>query len=327
MTMRIGLLIAGRRSAAEAVSVARAAEQAGVAEIWLSEDYFENGAFVVAAAVAGATARANVGLGVINPWTRHPMLIAMEFASLRELIPGRAILGLGASNRGWMQDHCGIPFRAPVAVLREATQIIRGALDGERVTFSGQHFTVDAQLAHPQSEPTRIYLGVKASHMMTMAAKHADGVVLSVMTSPGYVRWVRDKVGLGVDISAYIMAACGAGVRAEMGRRVASYLGIHGVHDITIQGGLDPDTARRFQEARVMGRSADSYVTDEIVDTFAIAGDFDTCFAGLDRLAQAGLDSAILLDPGDDTVEGLLSTASAYQRRQPVTAEERTGKR
>lgn len=311
--MRIGLLIAGRRSAAEAVSVALAAQQAGVAEIWVSEDYFENGAFVVAAAVAGATASPKVGLGVINPWTRHPMLIAMEFASLRELAPGRTILGLGASNRGWMQDCCGIPFRAPVSVLREATQIIRGALDGERVTFAGQHFTVDAQLAHPQSEPARIHLGVKGSHMMAMAAKHADGVVLSVMTSPGYVRWVRDKVGSGVDISAYIMAACGSQARAQVRGPLAGYLGIHGVHDITIQGGLDPDTARRFREARLAARSAESDVTDEIVDTFAIAGDPDTCSVGLDRLAQAGLDSAILLDPGDDTVEGLLDMASAYQ--------------
>jgi 5,10-methylenetetrahydromethanopterin reductase len=325
--MRIGLLIAGSRSACDAVSVAQAAEQAGVGELWVSEDYFENGAFVVAAAVAGATTRTTVGLGVINPWTRHPMLIAMEFASLRELAPGRATLGLGASNKGWMQDRCGIPFRAPMSALREATQIIRGALDGERVAFVGQHFTVDAQLAHPQSEPARIHLGVKGSRMMAMAAKHADGVVLSVMTSPGYVRWVRDKVGLGVGISAYVMAICGSQARAAVRAPVASYLGIHGIHDITIQGGLDADAARLFREARLAGRSAEVYVTDEIVDTFAVAGDLDTCFSGLDRLAQAGLNSAILLDPGDDTVQDLLNVASAYQRRQAVAADERTDKR
>jgi 5,10-methylenetetrahydromethanopterin reductase len=324
--MRLGLLIAGRRSAADAVSVARAAEQAGVAEIWVSEDYFETGGFVMAAAVAGATTRPKVGLGVINPWTRHPMLIAMEFASLRELAPGRALLGLGASNRGWMQDRCGIPFQAPVAVLREAAQIIRGALDGERVTFAGQHFTVDAQLRHPQSELARIHLGVKGSHMMAMAAQHADGVVLSVMSSPGYVRWARNKVGCDVDICAYIMARCGLHSRVAVRGPVASYLGMHGIHDITIQGGLAPDTARRFQEARLSGRSAENYVTDEIVDTFAVAGDLQTCFAGLDRLAQAGLNSAILLDPGDDTVEELLSLASAYQRRL-VDAEERSDSR
>ena len=282
---------------------------------------------MVAAAVAGATTRPKVGLGVINPWTRHPMLIAMEFASLRELAPGRAILGLGASNKGWMEDRCGIPFRAPVSALREATQIIRGALDGERVAFAGQHFTVDAQLAHPQSETARIHLGVKGSHMMAMAAKHADGVVLSVMTSPGYVRWVRDKVGLGVDISAYIMAISGSRARVAVRPAVASFLGIHGIHDITIQGGLDADTARLFREAPLAGGSAESYVTDEIVDTFAVAGDLDTCFAGLDRLAQAGLNSAILLDPGDDTVQELLHLASAYQQRQPVSAKERTEQR
>ncbi|OBI40459.1 LLM class flavin-dependent oxidoreductase [Mycobacterium sp. E796] len=323
--MRVGLLIAGTRSAADAVAVAQAAEHAGVAEIWVSEDYFENGAFVLAAAVASVTTRPNVGVGVINPWTRHPMLIAMEFASLRELAPGRALLGLGASNQGWMQDRCGIPFRAPVSALREATQIIRGALDGERVRFSGEHFTVDAQLTHPQLEPARIHLGVKGSRMMAMAAKHADGVVLSVMTSPGYVRWVRERVGRGIDISAYIMAVSGAHARTAVRRPLARYLGIHGVHDITIQGGLAADTARLLQEARRAGREAEQHVTDQMIDTFAVAGDLGACFAGLGRLARAGLNSAILLDPGDDTVEELLGMANAYLRRQSMAANERTG--
>jgi 5,10-methylenetetrahydromethanopterin reductase len=325
--MRVGLLIAGSRSAADAVTVAQAAEHAGVAEIWVSEDYFENGAFVLAAAVASATASPKVGVGVINPWTRHPMLIAMEFASLRELAPGRALLGLGASNQGWMEDRCGIPFRAPVSVLSEATQIIRTALDGQRVAFTGEHFTVDAQLAHPQSERARIYLGVKGSRMMAMAAKQADGVVLSVMTSAGYVRWVRERVGPGVDISAYIMAISGAQARAAVRRPLARYLGIHGVHDIAIQGGLAADTARVFQLARRTGRAAEEHVTDEMIDNFAVAGDLGACFAGLQRLAQAGLNSAILLDPGDDTVDDLLGMASAYLRRRSVAADERTGER
>jgi 5,10-methylenetetrahydromethanopterin reductase len=297
-----------------------------VAEVWISEDYFENGAFVVATAVADATTRPKVGLGVINPWTRHPTLIAMEFASLRELFPGRVILGLGASNPRWMQDCCGIPFRAPVGVLREAVQIIRRVLEGERVKFTGQHFTVDAKLAHPQPKLTRIYLGVKGSHMMAMAATHADGVVLSVMTSPGYVRWVRGRLGPSVDICAYIMALCGSQARAKVRRPLGNYLGVHGVHDITIQGGLDIETARRLREARLTGRAAETYVTDEIIDTFAVAGDREACFAGLDRLAQAGLNSAILLDPGDNSVEDVLGLASAYQLRQPMHVDERTTK-
>ena len=148
MTMRLGLLIAGTRPTVDALLVARDAELAGAHEIWVSEDYFENGAFALATAVAMATSESIIGLGVINPWTRHPMLTAMEFATLAELASG-AILGLGASNRGWMQDRCGIPFQAPVTVLSEAAEIIRRALNGEHVAFTGQHFTVDAEFDTP----------------------------------------------------------------------------------------------------------------------------------------------------------------------------------
>lgn len=313
--MRIGLLIAGSRRASDAMSLARTAEQAGIAEIWISEDPSENGAFVVAGAIAGATAQAKVGLGVINPWLRHPMLIAMEFASLRELAPGRTILALGASNPGWIQERCGVPFRAPVAVLREATQIIRAGLDGERVDFAGQHFTVGAKLNHEQTEPAQIRLGVKGSQMITMAAKHADGIILSVMSSPRYVRWVRDKLPAGTDVSAYVVALCGPQARSQALRPLAKYLGIQGIRDITLQGGLDPEAAEYFRESWLSGRNAERYITDEMIDTFTVAGDLDACIVGLDRLARAGLDAAVLLDPGDDRVEDLLRLANAYQQR------------
>jgi 5,10-methylenetetrahydromethanopterin reductase len=313
MRLRIGLLIAGTRPVREVISVARAAEEAGVEEIWVSEDYFENGAFVLAAAVAGATSDPRIGVGVINPWTRHPMLTAMEFATLVELTDGRAILGLGASNRGWMQDRCGIEFHAPVAVLSEATEVIRRALGGEHVTFGGRYFTVDAALARPPTGLTPIYFGVKGARMLDAAAALADGVVLSIMSSPGYITWVRDRVGPHVDMCAYVLAMPGPRARASIRPWVASYLGIHGAHDITARGGLTAEAAIGFQQARVRGRSAADDVTEDMIDSFAVAGDLDACVAALDRLAAAGLDSAVLKDPGDASVDDLLQLVSAYR--------------
>jgi 5,10-methylenetetrahydromethanopterin reductase len=327
MTMRIGLLLAGTRPVGETISLARDAEQAGVEEIWVSEDYFENGGFVLAAAVAANTTRATIGLGVINPWTRHPLLTAMEFATLSELIPQRAILGLGASNQGWMQDRCGIPFRSPVGVLEEATDIIRNALSGHHVAFSGRHFRVDARLARPPTDHAKIYFGVKGPRMLASAARYADGVVLSIMSSPGYIRWVREKVGPGVDMCAYVLAACGSEARRDIRPAVAHYLGIHGVHDITTRGGLDAATANEFRQARLTGHSLDHAVTEEIIDNFAAAGDAHACLAALDRFCDAGLNSAILKDPGDSSVDSLLQLARTYRDRQLQTAHERTPNR
>src|SRR5262249_19996774 len=75
---------------------ARLAEELGYGTYWVPEDYFFRGAFTLASAVACSTRRMRVGLGVINPYTRHPALTAMEFAALTEIAEGRTVLGIGA---------------------------------------------------------------------------------------------------------------------------------------------------------------------------------------------------------------------------------------
>ena len=72
------------------------------------EDYAFPGAFSSCAAIAATTSKIKIGTGVINPFTRHPVLIAMELAALDQLSGGRAILGLGASIRLWIEEQMGI---------------------------------------------------------------------------------------------------------------------------------------------------------------------------------------------------------------------------
>src|SRR3990167_6506006 len=104
---------------------ARAAERAGLGSIWLIEDYFYPGAFALAGAAAAVTERVVVGLGVVNPYTRHPALLAMETAALVGVAPGRVVLGLGASNRVWIEERMGIPFTPPPASVREGVEVVR----------------------------------------------------------------------------------------------------------------------------------------------------------------------------------------------------------
>jgi 5,10-methylenetetrahydromethanopterin reductase len=135
--MKWAFSLSGGRPADEAVELACQVEQHGVDEIWVTEDYFERGAFALAGAIAAATRRARIGIGVVNPWTRHPMLTAMETAARAEIAPRRVILGLRASNSRWMQDQLGIPFEHPVSRLTEALEIIRAALDGRQLNHQG----------------------------------------------------------------------------------------------------------------------------------------------------------------------------------------------
>lgn len=314
----LGFSISGRRRASEAVEVAVVAERLGYEEVWLTEDYCERGAFVVAGAVALATTRVRVGLGVLNPWTRHPMLTAMETAALAELAPGRVILGLGASNEHWMEHGLGIPFRRPIALLEESVHVIRTALEGDRVTHAGDGFDVDAGLSFAPPGPIPIVLGVKGPRAMDLASRVSDGIVLSILSAAPYVAWVRGRVGPDLPLRAYVVFSCDDDATlARQGVRevVATYLGVHGDHPITRRAGLPPGLAASFREGWLEGRARVDLVTDDLLDVFAVAGTPAQCAAGLAALGDAGVDTVLIRDDVDADVERLLGEAADAHRR------------
>ncbi|MBU2664779.1 LLM class flavin-dependent oxidoreductase [Actinoplanes bogorensis] len=308
--MRLAFSISGHRDSAGAVRAAVAAEEAGFDDVWLTEDYFERGAFALAGAVAARTGSVRIGLGVVNPWTRHPALTAMEFATLDELSGGRAVLGLGASNQHWMTDRMGIPFDRPLARTLESVDLIRQLLTGSPVDFQGEFFRVDTKLSfRPVRTGPPIVLGVKGPRAITRGGAMADGLLLSILAGPGYVRWVRDRAGPSSELSAYVGIAVDddpAAARARLRPMVAQFLGVHGDHLITRQAGVSPDLAAQFRAGWLSGSPRTDLVTDELLNEVAVAGTTDDVAHGLSRLADAGLDVAVIRDdPAVDPVETL----------------------
>jgi 5,10-methylenetetrahydromethanopterin reductase len=307
--VKVGFAPSGTRRAGEAVAIAVAVERAGFDEVWLSEDYFERGAFAVAGAVAASTSRVALGVGVVNPWTRHPVLTAMEFAGLDELSAGRAVLGLGASNSRWMSDQLGIAFEAPLSRLVECVEIVRRVLAGAPVSHHGAGWDVEAALSFSPLRPDPpIVLGVKGRRALARAGQVADGVFLSVLSSPDYVRWARSQVARpDCTMSSYALLSCepdAAAARDAIRPAVAKYLGIHGDHDITRQSGIDPELAARFRAALLGGRPAVELVSDDLLDLLVVAGDREMCAAGLRRFQEAGLETVVLLEiPGSPTAD------------------------
>src|SRR5687767_11730890 len=224
-TASLGVALMHHETAAHAAVWARAAEGAGLGSAWIIEDYFHPGAFALAGAAGAVTERIAIGLGVVNPYTRHPALLAMETAALAGLAPGRVVLGLGSSNRRWIEAQMAIPFKTPLGGLREGVDIVRRLLAGERVTYAGECFSIhDVALATPPPAPVPIVLGVKGPRALALAAEVADGVHCSILTSPAHVRRVRASTatasaGRGFAVLAYVptaVAADGARARAQV---------------------------------------------------------------------------------------------------------------
>lgn len=311
--MRTAFSISGRRDASSAVRAAQLAEEYGLDDVWLTEDYCERGAFALAGAIALSTTKIRIGIGVVNPWTRHPALLAMEFAALDELSHGRAVLGLGASNPRWMTEQLGIAFDRPIGRLAEAVDIVRALLTGDQVTFDGQHFHIATRLAFtPRRTAPPIVLGVKGPRALAMARDRADGILLSVLSSAPYVASVRNRVGPRLELAAYVALSVNedAGLaRNRIRPIVATYLGVHGDHDITRRAGLDPELCDAFRAGWREGVPRTDLVDDDLLQIFAACGTAHNAARFLANLAAAGLDVAVIRD--DPQVNPAVTFATA----------------
>ena len=89
-----------------------------------------------ASACAAATRAIGIGIGVFNPYNRHPTLMAMEIGALDELAQGRARLAIG-SGIATATERMGLRAERPLAAVRDAITIVRAMLKGEEVDYAG----------------------------------------------------------------------------------------------------------------------------------------------------------------------------------------------
>src|SRR3954449_3265416 len=144
----------------EYLAMARAAEEAGFASIWLGDHllYREEGkpergpweVWTLLGALAAVTERVELGPLVACTAFHPPGLIAKMTATLAEVSGGRFVLGLGA---GWNEPEFrafGLPYDHRVSRFEEAFTIIRGLLAGEEVTLHGRFLTAEKLVLLPR---------------------------------------------------------------------------------------------------------------------------------------------------------------------------------
>src|SRR4051794_20703868 len=165
-------------------AVARAADEAGLEELWLWEDCFLQSGIATAAAALAWTGRLRVGVGLLPVPLRNVALTAMEAATMHRLFPGRVELAVGHGVQDWMAQ-VGARVESPLTLLREYLEALRALLRGERVTVEGRYVRLDAvALDWPPTPAPAVLAGATGPRSVRLAGEAADGTILTSTSTP-----------------------------------------------------------------------------------------------------------------------------------------------
>lgn len=182
----ISIRLHGDISARDCVTRAVLAEKAGFHAAWFAENAFARGILPAASACAVATKRLEYRVGVFNPTSRHPTMMAMEIGALDELADGRVGISIGAGIGAAVARIGGDP-RAPLGGIRDTVAILRGLLAGNEVQHEGRVYSAKGvRLEFPTRHDIPIFIAARGEQTLKFCGEAADGIIVSNMCSLEY---------------------------------------------------------------------------------------------------------------------------------------------
>jgi 5,10-methylenetetrahydromethanopterin reductase len=307
----------------EMLESARVMDRAGIDTIWLAEAYpwwrkhgmEARSSTVTSALIAHETERLTVGWGIISPFTRHPVQVAMDARVVQESAgPGRFLLGFGTSKI--FLNNARLNGKRTLGPMREAVEIVRGVLAGNPFEYQGETFSASVPGLQDGAETPRdvppVYIAATAPKMQALAGEIADGCLTPSITTPAFVRYTRDNVGADIDIGCTVVASIHEtdrdagrdGAREIAGMYLANKVqNIKGAADTLLDlAGLAQEEIRPVAEAMERGGrlAAKAEVTDAILDKCKpIAGTPADCIASIEAYRAAGCTHVMLELWGD----------------------------
>ncbi|EXG80670.1 LLM class flavin-dependent oxidoreductase [Cryptosporangium arvum] len=253
-------------------AVARAADDAGLEELWLWEDCFWQSGIAGAAAALSATERLRVGIGLMPVPFRNPVLATLEVATLERMFPGRFLPGFGHGVQDWM-GQVGARAASPLTLLRENVDAMRALLRGEELSVSGRYVKLDkVKLDYPPEQAPPILVGAVGPKTLRLAGEHADGTILDSQKTVSDVREAVAMIGEG---------------RAAAGRTDPHSIVYMGV---AVTG---PDAEARLQAEL-------DYWKYDPASGLGVAGGAEAFAAEAAKFAGAGADTMIFQPPADE---------------------------
>ncbi len=290
--------------------------------LWSSET--QHDPFLPLAVAAAATSRIKLGTAIAVAFPRSPMILAYIAWDLQAASDGRFILGLGTQVKGHNERRFSVKWEAPGPRLREVILALRAIWDcwqnGTKLNFKGQFYRFDLMTPFFSPGPIRhpripIYIAGVNRYMCGLAGELCDGLHVHPFNSPKYLReLVHPAVEEGLARSGRkrsdftyatsLFAVVGdteqelAKARQSVKQQIAFYastrtyepvLAAHGWQDLT------PKLHRKSVEGDWQGMA--DLITDEMVDTYAVTGSYETIARRIQERYAGLLDHVSLYQP------------------------------
>ena len=254
--------------------------------------------------------------------------MAMNTAALDEITNQRFILGLGVAGPEVQSMH-GVPFRKPLARMRDYVNIIKQALEGKKVSYNGDAYTIDDFTLGflPKQPHAPIYIAALRPKMAELAGEVADGVLFDLAT-PDYVEEVLAHLKVGarrtgrdpaqVEIGCFIRtySSTDSDAAAAAARRGIVGLSYAPAYQSMLRNSGFSKEMNSIIRALDDGdeKKASSAVSDRMVESLVLVGDSSQWDKKVQKYRDAGVDQHIIFPTavGPDTMASFRLAVGAF---------------
>jgi 5,10-methylenetetrahydromethanopterin reductase len=315
-TPRFGIVLspAQLKSLHDFASAARVAEEEGLNDIWVPDDspnppYGET--WAAAAAVVLNTSKVTVGTSAVNPYTRHPSMIASAILTLDEASRGRMILGVSTGGPTQLK-YFGIPMEKPIAAVRDCISVCRQLFQGNVVSMDGKVFSVYRTKLSASKKRIPIYIAARSPQLIRLSGEVADGILVNIPADcTNYLKAIKENLKIGAEragrdpneisiiaILDYALSDSEEEALSNVRRQVLirilwapKYLVELLGFNPSIQDELRKDYYDGVERSGSLEeglRAAAKKISDEMVDKVAVAGNIKTCTERSRKILQCG---------------------------------------
>jgi alkanesulfonate monooxygenase SsuD/methylene tetrahydromethanopterin reductase-like flavin-dependent oxidoreductase (luciferase family) len=288
------------------VESVKRAETSGYDRAWLAEGHMLwQDVYVYLTRALAATDVIACGPAITNPVTRHYSVTASAIATLANLHPGRVVLGIGRGDNAVRT----------VGLVPASSEELAGIIPTLRDLTAGRPVDVDGSRFRIRwaNEDIPLMMAATGPKTLRLAGALADIVMIQVGVQPAAVAWAIGHIRAGAEQArrdpdaVEVSVVCGMWLSDDLreARDKCRWAPTVGTNQLEFVARQNPAHDMPEELTRILAVKRDSYdyyaghldssaqhndyLSDELIDAFAIVGPAERCLATIRELGDLGV--------------------------------------